>query len=295
MTAVILGMELIGPSVRSRASIFAGALFSTGQAILGTMAYYVTDYQMLQLYLTLPLLIFFSYIWYVSGYPQNDKITNFRLIPESARWLASQHRYEEADKILRNVAKRNGHQLPHNWWDELELEEGQTRHSKLQKRNFLDLFKTPKTRCRALVMFFCWPVVSMAYYGMAMKPDLLGSDPYINFIAGGIAEIPATIFMFFTVDKLGRRPLLVGGFVLAGLTLFSNLFVSATTYPVIPMIQFLLSKSCLTLCYAVIYAYTPELFPTEIRNMAVGGCSMMARVGASGASFMVMHLVGFHG
>lgn len=63
MTSVILGMELIGSSYRSLASIFAGALFSIGQAILGTVAYFVTDYRMLQLYLTLPLIIFISYIW----------------------------------------------------------------------------------------------------------------------------------------------------------------------------------------------------------------------------------------
>uniref|UniRef100_A0AC35EWX1 Organic cation transporter n=1 Tax=Panagrolaimus sp. PS1159 TaxID=55785 RepID=A0AC35EWX1_9BILA len=276
MTSVILGMELISASYRSMASIFAGALFATGQAILGTVAYFVTDYRMLQLYLTLPLIIFISYIW---------------LIPESARWLVSQRRYEEADKILRMVARRNGRNMPEKWWDELEID-GDTIASRTRKRkkNFLDLLKTPKTRIRTLVMFFCWPVVSMAYYGMAMKPDLLGTDPYINFIAGGIAEIPATIFMFFTVDKLGRRPLLCGGLILAGVTLFSNLFVSENTHAAIPMIQFLLSKASLTLCYAVIYAYTPELFPTEIRNMAVGGCSMMARFGASGASFMVMHL-----
>uniref|UniRef100_A0AC34FYG8 Major facilitator superfamily (MFS) profile domain-containing protein n=1 Tax=Panagrolaimus sp. ES5 TaxID=591445 RepID=A0AC34FYG8_9BILA len=245
MTSVILGMELIGSSYRSLASIFAGALFSIGQAILGTVAYFVTDYRM--------------------------------LIPESARWLVSQRRYEEADKILRMVARRNGRNMPEKWWDELEIDVDMASPSRKRKKNFLDLLKTPKARVRTLVMFFCWPVVSMAYYGMSMKPDLLGTDPYVNFIA----EIPATIFMFFTVDKLGRRPLLCGGLILAGLTLFSNVFVSENTWEAIPMIQFLLSKASLTLCYAVIYAYTPELFPTEIRNMAVGGCSMMARFGAS--------------
>ena len=135
----------------------------------------------------------------------------------------------------------------------------------------------------------------MAYYGMSMKPDLLGTNPYINFIIGGLSEIPASILMFLTVEKVGRKPLLCGGLSIAGITLFSNLLVNKDTPDIIPTIQFLLSKSCMTLTYSTLYTFTPELFPTEIRNMAVGACSMIARFGASAASFMVMFLVEIYG
>ena len=43
--------------------------------------------------------------------------------------------------------------------------------------------------------------------------------------------------------------------------------------------------------YATIYTFTPELFPTVVRNMAIGVCSTMARIGAISASYIVMFLV----
>ena len=43
-----------------------------------------------------------------------------RIVPESARWLVNQKRYEEADKVLRKAAKTNGVTLPDRWWEQLD-------------------------------------------------------------------------------------------------------------------------------------------------------------------------------
>merc|ERR1711997_440608 len=32
-------------------------------------------------------------------------------------------------------------------------------------------------------------------------------------------------------------------------------------------------------CFAIVYVYTAEMFPTVIRNQAVGTCSLVARIG----------------
>lgn len=45
-----------------------------------------------------------------------------RIVPESARWLISQRRFEEADKILQKAAKFNKRTLPANWYEQLEAE-----------------------------------------------------------------------------------------------------------------------------------------------------------------------------
>lgn len=60
---------------------------------------------------------------------------------------------------------------------------------------------------------------------------------------------------------------------------------------VLNLIQFLMTKAAITSCYALIYTVTPELFPTVIRNSAMGVCSMIARVGAIMASYIAMWIV----
>lgn len=57
------------------------------------------------------------------------------------------------------------------------------------------------------------------------------------------------------------------------------------------MILVIVGKMSLTGVYAVVYVITPELYPTTIRTTAMGICSMIARVGATSASYIALWLV----
>jgi hypothetical protein len=86
----------------------------------------------------------------------------------------SQKRYEDADKVMRTAARFNGKQLPDKWWEEIDdfahpNEKSDGLEKRNRKHNYLDLLRTPRIRCISLSTFFCWPVVSMVYYGMSMK------------------------------------------------------------------------------------------------------------------------------
>ena len=48
----------------------------------------------------------------------------------------------------------------------------------------------------------------------------------------------------------------------------------------------LVGRFFLGITFAVMYVYTPELFPTEVRNVALGGSSTIGRLGGSFASFV---------
>ncbi|GMT07804.1 hypothetical protein PENTCL1PPCAC_29978, partial [Pristionchus entomophagus] len=154
---------------------------------------------------------------------------------------------------------------------------------------FLDLLKTPELRKRSLVMFVIWPVVSMVYYGLSMKADILGGDIYVSFIIGGLIELPAFLVVYLVIDRIGRCYVLAIGFGLTGCCLLFNLLITSDTPQWITLASLFVSRCSIT--HAAVYMFAPELFPTIVRNTAMGVCSMVARVGAIAASFIAMWIV----
>ena len=53
--------------------------------------------------------------------------------------------------------------------------------------------------------------------------------------------------------------------------------------PTLLLILVLIGKFGASAAFSLIYVYTAELFPTEVRSTALGLCSMMARIGGIAA------------
>ena len=50
-------------------------------------------------------------------------------------------------------------------------------------------------------------------------------------------------------------------------------------------------KFLISMTFAIAYLYTAELFPTSVRNVAVGAASTFARIGSMSAPYIVDLLV----
>ena len=48
----------------------------------------------------------------------------------------------------------------------------------------------------------------------------------------------------------------------------------------------LFGKAGATMGFSVVYVYTSELFPTDVRNVAIGACSTFARISGMMAPFV---------
>ncbi|CDW56042.1 Organic cation transporter protein [Trichuris trichiura] len=273
--AVVIGTELVGPKQRVLAGVGAGIFFSFGQIFLGSLAYLFDRYDYLQLAISLPAFLFFSYYW---------------LVPESARWLMVNKRFDEAIAILRKAAKFNGRTLPNDVADMIELQpQSNTERQSRNKPSAADLFRRPVLRRRSLIIFYVWIAVACVYYALSINPSFLGGSINESFIIGGFLEMPCLFVILLTINRFGRRLLLMVGFLLCTFLIFLTVPIS-NDQQVVKMILVLLAKSVLSAVYAVIYIYTSELFPTVIRNTAMGLCSMIARVGAIAASYFALWL-----
>ncbi|XP_034826072.1 organic cation transporter 1-like [Maniola hyperantus] len=100
----ILALELMPPATRTHTGIVVGMLFASGMCLLALLAFLLRDWFYLSLATSLPFILLYGCYW---------------LIPESPRWLVGRGRIADAEKVLRNLAKKNGIILPHGFLIEL--------------------------------------------------------------------------------------------------------------------------------------------------------------------------------
>lgn len=160
---------MVGPSKRFYAGVVVQYFFTLGYMLTSLFAYLITDWRTLQISLSLPGLLFLLYWWYATHfcyYLRNLNVICCRFVPESARWLLTKGRDEEARIVLRKAAKENKVDLPDEMLDKFlgdmkqEEEEGKAKAAeKKAESTILDLFKHPNLRRKTLLILFLWYIL----------------------------------------------------------------------------------------------------------------------------------------
>ncbi|XP_037945827.1 organic cation transporter protein-like [Teleopsis dalmanni] len=275
LVAYVIAMEMVGPSRRLFAGVACQMFFSVGFMLTAGFAYFIHDWRWLQIALTLPGLAFMCYHW---------------IIPESARWLLSKGRKSEAVVVIQKAAKVNGVVIPSEVYDNLideeeEKKKQETKDPNEKAPNVFDLLKYPNLRRKTLLIFFDWFVNSGTYYGLSWNTNNLGGNVLLNFMISGAVEIPGYTFLLFTLNRWGRRTILCGCMLAAGVALLLTVIVPAdTNWLIIALAMF--GKLAITAAYGTIYIFSAEQFPTVVRNVGLGASSMMARVGGILAPYL---------
>jgi len=270
----VLGNELVGPSKRGIFGLTLQSSFAVGIVILSFMAYQVQHWRHLTLLISIIGLPFISYHW---------------LIPESPRWLVSQNRLHEAVKILEDIAKGNGTVLSEKV--RLELDSPKKKDAvtdvKGNTEGLGDLMNHRQLCLTTGIQIYSWFVNSAAYYGLTLAAGSAGGGLYTATALSGAVEIPAYILTNFLLDYYGRRAVLCVYMIGGGVSCLA-IQLLASTAPSIVASCALLGKLCLAASFAVIYIHSGEIFPTTIRNSAMGLVSVAARVGGIMAPFIVL-------
>lgn len=132
------------------------------------------------------------------------------LLPESPRWLLSKGRTEEARALMTRIAERNGHKVDlsrHHGRAELKEERSLESIIFLSRGNFLsppelgfaDLFRTRDILVITVVMFFCWPIITMGYFGLGLSMTQLGGNIFVSFILGALVEVRNSANFLFII------------------------------------------------------------------------------------------------
>ncbi|KAI8791476.1 organic cation transporter protein [Biomphalaria glabrata] len=257
----VLGMELVGPSKRMVVGIVVEVFWAAGVLILGVIAYFIREWEILQMVVSFPILLFFTYCW---------------LIPESPRWLLAKGQHEKAESIIRHAARVNGVTIPEKVFDGMVLEE----NSKEERMTII--FKSPRFMIRLVVLCYNWLVCAMVYYGLSLNSGNLAGNLYVNFELMSLVEIMGYVICLLGLNRVGRKLLHITCLIIGGGACLSTIFTvlyADKSLEWINIVLALVGKCGAAAAFAIIYIYSAELFPTVLRNSLMGVTCLFARAG----------------
>ncbi|NXM40248.1 S22A5 protein, partial [Gymnorhina tibicen] len=263
VAAFVLGTEILGKSIRVLFCTLGVCIFyAFGYMLLPLFAFFIRDWRMLLLALTLPGLLCIP-LWWV--------------IPESPRWLISQGRFQEAEDIIRKAAKTNGITAPDVILDPRELQD--VNSQKQQTYTILDLMKTRNILTITIMSVLIWMIISVGYFGLSLDTPNLHGNVYVNCFLSAVIEVPAYIISWLLLRNLPRRYSMAAALFLGGCVL---LFIQLVPSHIraLSILLVMLGKFGITSAFSMVYVYTAELYPTVVRNMGVGASSMASRLGS---------------
>ncbi|XP_067627649.1 organic cation transporter protein isoform X2 [Eurosta solidaginis] len=297
--AFIIGVEMVGPSMREMSSIVLNYFYAVGEAMVGAAAWLLHDWQLLQYALSVPPLFFIVYYWFV---------------PESVRWLIARNEREKAGVIIKRAAAVNKRELSlallasfkmenfvttptnvktghKNDRDEhLEMEIKKWHENMNVEKNEIwlavrEIFKSKTLLLRYAIMLYIWAINAVVFYGLSLNSTNLSGNKYLNFVLVCLIEIPGYTLAWISLRKFGRRIALSGSLFLCAATCVAGGYITkGSTWAIVTL--FLIGKLGVTSSFAVIYTYTAEMMPTLIRSGGVGVMSTFARFGAMVAPFV---------
>ena len=263
---------------RGRFSLSIQVLFAIGLLAVAVVAVYVVPNWGWQ------------WMFIIGGIPALVAIPMRSILPESPRWLASQGRYEEADRALtmiEDTAKRDGKAvpaLPDNLPAVIEV-----------KPRIADLFKGIYLQ-RTFTVWLMWIGAYFVSYGItAWMPTIFRTVYHLDVkqsltygLVGSAVGLCGTVSAIYLIEAIGRRrmlmlalggccvPLIAFGF-LPQLSAVGTLALATTGF-------LFLSMSLISLA-----TYTAEIYPTHLRALGGGVASAFQR----GASMVGTSVVGW--
>ncbi len=193
------------------------------------------------------------------------------VLPESPRWLSSKLKFAEAQKVLTQIGGASYASREIAILETTALEEKEKiNYSMLRKGKMPKIILVGvviavfQQWCGINVIFnYAQEVFSAAGYGV--------SDILFNIVITGVINVIFTFVGMYTVDKLGRRTLLMSG--ASGLVLIYALMGACYYFNISGLVVLVLVLSAIA-CYAmtlapVTWVVISEIFPTKVRGMAM--------------------------
>lgn len=280
--------EIVGPKGRAYTGMIPNFTFAFGYMMMSLFSYFIPDWRELT-FLLAGLTFPFILTWW--------------FWPESPRWLYGQGRYVEAEAIISDMVTRCDVDLSEFAPDVVSDKDAKrvfldtlkskcttdkngssTADEEIKRFSVFDLFTSGKfLAMTSVTICFSFICVVMAYYGLSYGAGDLPGDIFVNNVINGAVEVAAYVASFFLLNVLGRRMLTAGPLLFSGVCMIGGMLLvqfvgGAWTHETFRWLMFA-GKFGVSGTFAVIWIYSAELFPTEVRTNALAMGSMAGRIG----------------
>ncbi|XP_004473164.1 solute carrier family 22 member 7 [Dasypus novemcinctus] len=266
-TIIVMPLELEWLDVEHRtvAGVLSGIFWTGGVMLLALVGYLIRDWRWLLLAVTLPCAPGILSLWWV---------------PESARWLLTQGRVEEAHGYLLRCARMNGRPVGDNGLSREALNKVAVGERVARRPSYFDLFRTPRLRHISLCCMVMWFGVNFSYYGLSLDVSGLGLNVYQTQLLFGAVEMPSKLLVYLSVRHAGRRLTQAGALLGTAITLGSRLLVSSEMWSWSIALA-VTGKGFSEAAFSTAYLFTSELYPTVLRQTGMGLTALVGRLGGS--------------
>ncbi|XP_071819159.1 organic cation transporter protein-like [Apostichopus japonicus] len=258
LVGFVLGTELVVPEMRVYVGVALWYFFAIGYFVLSGVARYLANWRAILAVFALPYLIC---------------LPSFLMITESPRWLLTKNRYHDAERIIYKIAQVNGKPKPQNILSQLtEAKED----NNVKQASLLDVIRCPTLLFYLINLWFNWFVQSFLYYGLSLGTSDLGVNAYVAFCISGAVEIPAYVSSIYSMRRFGRKLSTAVLMIMAGTSCFLTILTpNGPARVTVAMV----GKFAISASFANVYVLTAEIFPTPLRALSIGACSVAARIG----------------
>ncbi|CAD6203900.1 unnamed protein product [Miscanthus lutarioriparius] len=275
---LVLSTELVGKRCRNMVSAAAFFGFALGFLSLPALAYAFRDASWRNMYFwtSVPCLCYSVLIYF--------------LVPESPRWLLVRGRKLDAIEALRQIMSLNGSCATASF----SLLDGCTMHEDNDAgANSGGVFATLQAmwerqwafRRLAAIMAASFGV-GMFYFGMPLNVGSLGSNLYLSVTFNALAELAAAVLTWLLISRSDRRSSVIALTAAAGACSLACVAIPRGAAAA-RMAAEVLSFFAACTAFDVLLIYSTEMFPTSVRNSAVGLVRQTMVLGGAAAPVLI--------